>query len=175
MKGRFAIARGAATHRSSLPSLSPPPASAEAPCLAAAEEECFRPRHRCWGDQSKFEFDVEKEKFVIASISKKWKDHKERLKSRYFKVDGDNPCPLQYLESDQWENLVRHWKSEQGKKLSEVNKKNRAKQQLISTTGPKSIAKRQQDYLLEGIDEERLMKKKLLKSGDEEDVVEEWR
>ncbi|MQM16171.1 hypothetical protein Taro_049125 [Colocasia esculenta] len=31
-------------------------------------------------------------------------------------------------------------------KLSEVNKKNRAKQQLISNTGPKSIAKRQQDY-----------------------------
>ncbi|MQL69245.1 hypothetical protein Taro_001554, partial [Colocasia esculenta] len=96
--------------------------------------------------KSKFEFDVEKEKFVIAFISKKWKDHKERLKSRYFKVDGDNPCPLQYLESDQWENLVRNWKSEQGKKLSEVNKKNRAKQQLISTTGPKNIAKRQQDY-----------------------------
>ncbi|MQL93775.1 hypothetical protein Taro_026427 [Colocasia esculenta] len=33
------------------------------------------------------------------------------------------------------------------KKLSEVNKKNRAKQQLISTTGPKSIAKRQHDYV----------------------------
>ncbi|MQL85285.1 hypothetical protein Taro_017805 [Colocasia esculenta] len=32
-------------------------------------------------------------------------------------------------------------------KLSEVNKKNCAKQQLISTTGPKSIAKRQQDYV----------------------------
>ncbi|MQL99163.1 hypothetical protein Taro_031884 [Colocasia esculenta] len=31
-------------------------------------------------------------------------------------------------------------------KLSEVNKKNRAKQQLISTTGPKSVAKRQHDY-----------------------------
>ncbi|MQM19419.1 hypothetical protein Taro_052422 [Colocasia esculenta] len=32
-------------------------------------------------------------------------------------------------------------------KLSEINKKNRGKQQLISTTGPKSIAKRQQDYV----------------------------
>ncbi|MQL80476.1 hypothetical protein Taro_012925 [Colocasia esculenta] len=87
----------------------------------------------CNGDllpiDSKYELEDYHENYVVASLSMKWKDYKERLKKEYFNPDGDNPCPHQFI------------------RISEINKGNRAKQQMVSTTGPKSIAIRQQEYV----------------------------
>lgn len=47
---------------------------------------------------------------MVASLAKKWKDYKERLKKDYFNLDGDNPCPHQFIVEEQWKNLVQHWK-----------------------------------------------------------------
>lgn len=52
---------------------------------------------------------------MVASLAKKWKDYKERLKKTFFKFDGDNPCPHQYIVEDQWKNLVQHWKCDTAK------------------------------------------------------------
>ncbi|MQL89281.1 hypothetical protein Taro_021854 [Colocasia esculenta] len=78
--------------------------------------------------QLKYKLEDCHENYVVASLSKKWKDYKERLKKEYFNPDGDNPCPQQFI------------------RISEINKGNRAKQQMVSTMRPKSIAIRQQEY-----------------------------
>ncbi|MQL78952.1 hypothetical protein Taro_011395 [Colocasia esculenta] len=98
--------------------------------------------------KSKYELEDCHENYVVASLSKKWKDYKERLKKEYFNPDGDNPCPHQFIVEEQWKNLVQYWKSDTAKRISEINKGNRAKQQMVSTTGPKSIAIRQQEYVI---------------------------
>ncbi|MQM03842.1 hypothetical protein Taro_036630 [Colocasia esculenta] len=65
--------------------------------------------------QTKFEFEDRHENYVVASLSKKWKDYKERLKKVYFNHDGDNPCPQQFIVEEQWKNLVQHWKGDTAK------------------------------------------------------------
>ncbi|MQM21923.1 hypothetical protein Taro_054970, partial [Colocasia esculenta] len=96
---------------------------------------------------SKYELEDCHENYVVASLSKKWKDYKERLKKEYFNPDGDNTCPHQFIVEEQWKNLVQHSKSDTAKRISEINKGNHAKQQMVSTTGPKSIAIQQQEYM----------------------------
>ncbi|MQM22953.1 hypothetical protein Taro_056013, partial [Colocasia esculenta] len=65
--------------------------------------------------RTKFEFEDRHENYVVASLSKKWKYYKERLKKIYFNPDGDNSCPQQFIVEEQWKNLVQHWKDDTAK------------------------------------------------------------
>ncbi|XP_039161609.1 uncharacterized protein LOC104428247 [Eucalyptus grandis] len=85
------------------------------------------------------------EKWILHSINSKWRNWKSDLKAAHY----DSSQPLSYhlknlperVRRDQWKNLVAFWSSKGGKKLSNINKANRAKQKIRHTLGKKSFAR----------------------------------
>ncbi|KAF8038266.1 hypothetical protein BT93_B0961 [Corymbia citriodora subsp. variegata] len=85
------------------------------------------------------------EKWILHSINSKWRNWKSDLKAAHY----DSSQPLSYhlknlperVRRDQWKNLVAFWSSKEGKKLSNINKANRAKQKIRHTLGKKSFAR----------------------------------
>ncbi|CAN6461574.1 unnamed protein product [Victoria cruziana] len=93
----------------------------------------------------KFDIDKCMRRWVMMSLSTKWKNWKSSLKKEHYdthETDEDRlaDCDERVLP-DQWTELVQFWSSEEGTKLCERNKANRAKQTCIHTTGTKSFAR----------------------------------
>jgi len=66
--------------------------------------------------QSKFDIEERAKKWVLGSIFSSWRNHKCRLKAKYFFPNMRNDyniknCPLS-IPLDQWKILVKFWKSE---------------------------------------------------------------
>ncbi|XP_048137222.1 uncharacterized protein LOC125312540 isoform X3 [Rhodamnia argentea] len=85
------------------------------------------------------------EKWILHSINSKWRNWKSNLKAAHY----DSSQPLSHhlkhlperVRRDQWKKLVAFWSSKEGKKLSNINKANRAKQKIRHTLGKKSFAR----------------------------------
>ncbi|XP_031483164.1 uncharacterized protein LOC116252778 [Nymphaea colorata] len=93
----------------------------------------------------KFDIDKCMRRWVMMSLSTKWKNWKSSLKKEHYDTHETDEerladCDERVLP-DQWTALVRFWSSEEGAKLCERNKANRAKQTCIHTTGTKSFAR----------------------------------
>eukprot|EP00262_Sarcandra_glabra_P004689 TRINITY_DN15881_c0_g2_i2.p1 TRINITY_DN15881_c0_g2~~TRINITY_DN15881_c0_g2_i2.p1 ORF type:complete len:504 (+),score=24.40 TRINITY_DN15881_c0_g2_i2:62-1513(+) len=93
----------------------------------------------------KFDIDEAMKHYVMQSVGKKWRDNKCELKAKYYDngattEDRYAHCPPSVIP-DHWKTLVNFWDSEEGKKRSERNKKNRSHLTLPHTAGTKSFAR----------------------------------
>nr|CAD1823252.1 unnamed protein product [Ananas comosus var. bracteatus] len=86
------------------------------------------------------------EKWVLKSLSRKWKDFKCELKGKYMidnyteqEVASNVPSGF---TSQQWIDLVRYWFSEKSKSYSQIGKVARAKHITPHTTGSMSFARK---------------------------------
>ncbi|KAF5931753.1 hypothetical protein HYC85_027924 [Camellia sinensis] len=68
-----------------------------------------------------------------------WKDHKNKLKAKYFKPRSSDPnlkddVPMNVVPS-QWEQLVEYWRTSDAEKIASRNAKNRRAHGIAHTTG----------------------------------------
>lgn len=110
--------------------------------------------------KTKFFFPLGHTGWILKALGKKWKDFKSELKAEYFyryKTKGElleNKPPE--VQKDQWEFLVGFWLSEEGKRISETNKRNRAKLDMLHTTGSKSFATFSSEKTTNGVEPNRM-------------------
>nr|CAD1829258.1 unnamed protein product [Ananas comosus var. bracteatus] len=90
------------------------------------------------------------EKWVLKSLSRKWKDFKCELKGKYMidnyteqEVASNVPSGF---TSQQWIDLVRYWFSEKSKSYSQIGKVARAKHITPHTTGSMSFARKRDQF-----------------------------
>ncbi|KAL5133681.1 hypothetical protein HKD37_03G006971 [Glycine soja] len=97
--------------------------------------------------------------FVKKSLGKKWKDYKCDLRSMYFTKYKTKHTLLKHrpnhIPRDQWIGLVSYWVSDKGKRRSQANKSNRAKQKMPHTGGSKSIGTLMNEKAKDGIEPTR--------------------
>ncbi|XP_031482957.1 uncharacterized protein LOC116252671 [Nymphaea colorata] len=93
----------------------------------------------------KFDIDKCMRRWVMMSLSTKWKKWKSSLKKEHYDAHETDEERLEDCDErvlpDQWTELVRFWSSEEGTKLCERNKANREKLTCIHTMGTKSFAR----------------------------------
>ncbi|KAF7812455.1 putative transposase, Ptta/En/Spm, plant [Senna tora] len=94
---------------------------------------------------SKYILHAQAERYVMKTINEAWRIHKCRVKSSHFtKYRTDAEClknrPLSIPEI-QFKKLIKYWKTEKVKKLSEMNTTNRALQKWPHRVGPTSFAR----------------------------------
>lgn len=91
----------------------------------------------------KFSILTRGEHFVKKSMGKKWKEYKCELRSTYLTTYKTKEVLLKnrpsHIPRDQWTGLVSYWFSDKGKRRSQANRNNRAKQKMPHTGGSKSI------------------------------------
>ncbi|KAK2388357.1 hypothetical protein QL285_062048 [Trifolium repens] len=81
-----------------------------------------------------------------ASLNEKWKQWKSDLKSKAYdpsKTEEEvaSVKPDSRVDLNQWRKLVHHWFSEEGQKISKINRENRAKFKDVHCMGTKSLPK----------------------------------
>jgi len=80
-----------------------------------------------------------------------WRKYKTTLKKRLFNPKKKRSylyklCPHD-VDQDQWDNLIRYWKSVEGKALSEKNKISCEMKKIAHTAGTKSYAHWSEDLI----------------------------
>ncbi|XP_048496292.1 uncharacterized protein LOC125495575 [Beta vulgaris subsp. vulgaris] len=91
-------------------------------------------------------------KQILKHASKSWRQFKHSLKSSHYKPPQktlDEMCnmdPPYGITSNQWIKMVKHWDSQEGKKLLELGKEARASLNHLHICGSKSFANKQADY-----------------------------
>nr|CAD1829233.1 unnamed protein product [Ananas comosus var. bracteatus] len=90
------------------------------------------------------------EAWVLKSVSRKWKDYKHELKSKYKtanrtqeEIASDVPPEI---VPQQWIDLVRNWFSERSENLSRIGRASRANHTTPHTTGSKSFARKRNEF-----------------------------
>ncbi|XP_027912157.1 uncharacterized protein LOC114171147 isoform X1 [Vigna unguiculata] len=105
---------------------------------------------------SKFDIEERAKKWVLGSICSSWRNHKCRLKTKYFfpnmpdDYNFKNRPPSVPLE--QWKILIKFWKSDIAKVRCEKNKTSRAKFTSVHTTGTKTFAEIRYEEMMKNID-----------------------
>ncbi|KAK2422033.1 hypothetical protein QL285_032598 [Trifolium repens] len=102
------------------------------------------------GSVSKYEFvppinDTTRE-MLKSEINERWKQWKSDLKSKAYdpsKTEEEvaSVKPDSRVDLNQWRKLVHHWFSEEGQKISKINRENRAKFKDVHCMGTKSLPK----------------------------------
>nr|CAD1832890.1 unnamed protein product [Ananas comosus var. bracteatus] len=94
------------------------------------------------------------EAWVLKSVSRKWKDYKHELKSKYKtanrtqeEIASDVPPEIM---PQQWIDLVRNWFSERSENLSRIGRASRANHTTPHTTGSKSFARKRNEFGRDG-------------------------
>ncbi|XP_071906871.1 uncharacterized protein [Coffea arabica] len=100
-------------------------------------------KERFWEDiKRNTNIDDTCKKVQMIRVSKLWRNWKSKVKSMYFTPYRRHRswllahCPAR-VEEDQWPILVDYWSSEDVKKQSKINSKNRKKQKMPHRTGRK--------------------------------------
>ncbi|XP_010233183.1 uncharacterized protein LOC100826644 [Brachypodium distachyon] len=83
--------------------------------------------------------------WVMGSAHKKWRDFKSNLKEKFFE-DSKTDEEMKALRDDRispedWEELIKFWRSEEAKKRSQQGIENRSKQCVMHKAGSKSYAR----------------------------------
>ncbi|XP_015690633.2 uncharacterized protein LOC107303881 isoform X1 [Oryza brachyantha] len=99
--------------------------------------------------QTKFLYPPSCVQWILKSIGRDWRRYKAVLKKKYFNPKKKRSalyklCPDD-VEKDQWIPLIKYWKSEKGKALSEKNKRSRSMLQNPHSAGTKSYARWSED------------------------------
>ncbi|KAF7841913.1 putative transposase, Ptta/En/Spm, plant [Senna tora] len=94
---------------------------------------------------SKYILHAQAKRYVMKTINEAWRIHKCRVKSSHFtkyRTDAERlkNHPLSIPET-QFKKLIKYWKTEKVKKLSEMNTTNRALQKWPHRVGPTSFAR----------------------------------
>lgn len=109
--------------------------------------------------RKKFSIPARGEEFVKKSLGKKWKDYKCDLRSMYLAKYKTKNALLKnrpnHIPKDQWIGLVSYWVSDKGKRRSQANRSNRAKQKMPHTGGSKSIGTLMSEKAKDGIEPTR--------------------
>ncbi|TKY46190.1 transposase, Ptta/En/Spm, plant [Spatholobus suberectus] len=109
--------------------------------------------------RKKFSIPAHGEEFVKRSLGKKWKDYKCDLRSMYLTKYKTKDALLKNrpnrIPRDQWIGLVSYWVSNKGKRHSQANRSNRAKQKMPHTRGSKSIGTLMSEKAKDGIEPTR--------------------
>lgn len=109
--------------------------------------------------RKKFSIPAHGEEFVKKSLGKKWKDYKCDLRSMYLTKYKTKEALLKnrpkHIPKDQWIGLVSYWVSDKGKRRSQANRSNRAKQKMPHTGGSKSIGTLMSEKAKDGIEPTR--------------------
>ncbi|PNT65067.1 hypothetical protein BRADI_4g36965v3 [Brachypodium distachyon] len=90
-------------------------------------------------------------KWILKTVGRDWRRYKATLKKGIFKPNANKKrkalyklCP-EDVEEDQWKELVKFWKSKEGRDLSEKNKRSRSLVKTNHTAGTKSFARWAED------------------------------
>ncbi|KAF5931635.1 hypothetical protein HYC85_027806 [Camellia sinensis] len=80
----------------------------------------------------------------MKNYNNKWKDHKNKIKAKYFKPRSSDPnlkddVPL-HIVPRQWEELVEYWHTSDAEKIATRNAKNRQAHGIAYTTGRTTFA-----------------------------------
>ncbi|KAE8792341.1 hypothetical protein D1007_33127 [Hordeum vulgare] len=98
---------------------------------------------------TKFLYPAKCEKWILKTTGRDWRRFKAGLKEKLFSANKKRKslyklCP-EYVDSDQWCELVRFWKSREGRAVSEKNKTSRSMVKTSHTAGTKSFARWAED------------------------------
>ncbi|MQL70088.1 hypothetical protein Taro_002382 [Colocasia esculenta] len=92
----------------------------------------------------KFDVPIRLRDFVMQDLDQKWRSWKYDLRMKFFtpyqKAQQHFPCSDTRVVEDQWKNLVQIWSSEEFKKHSETNHRNKSKHTFFHCAGSKSFA-----------------------------------
>ncbi|KAK1608221.1 hypothetical protein QYE76_031894 [Lolium multiflorum] len=99
--------------------------------------------------QTKFLYPAKCDKWILKTIGRDWRKFKAGLKKEFFNAKKKRKalyklCP-EYVDTDQWRELVNYWKSKEGRAVSEKNKISRASVKTSHTAGTKSYARWAED------------------------------
>ncbi|TKY47020.1 transposase, Ptta/En/Spm, plant [Spatholobus suberectus] len=111
--------------------------------LNVEDWRCFDKEEKSKLVEFKFSIPAHSEEFVKRSLGKKWKDYNCDLRSMYLTKYKTKDTLLKNRPSrisrDQWIGLVSYCVSDKGKRRSQANRSNRAKQKMPHMGGSKSI------------------------------------
>ncbi|XBJ11964.1 hypothetical protein VPH35_016576 [Triticum aestivum] len=99
--------------------------------------------------QTKFLYPAKCDKWILKTTGRDWRRFKAGLKKNFFNANKKRKslyklCP-EYVDSDQWRELLKFWKSKEGRAVSEKNKISRTKVKTSHTAGTKSFARWAED------------------------------
>ncbi|KAF7842068.1 uncharacterized protein G2W53_004366 [Senna tora] len=121
------------------------PSNIEASSEGEVESNKSKTRGPTLCAKSKYILHAQAERYVMKTINEAWRIHKCRVKSSHFtkyRTDAERlkNRPLSIPET-QFKKLIKYWKTEKVKKLSEMNTTNRALQKWPHRVGPTSFAR----------------------------------
>ncbi|KAH7847069.1 hypothetical protein Vadar_021484 [Vaccinium darrowii] len=91
----------------------------------------------------KFDISPGHKKWILKSVSKKWRNWKATVKRKNFDsnlpIEEQIHSPPDRVQADQWKELVKYWHGD-AKKVSDKNKSSRAGQTIIYRKGKTSLA-----------------------------------
>ncbi|KAF7826469.1 hypothetical protein G2W53_017633 [Senna tora] len=121
------------------------PSNIEASSEGEVESNKSKTRGPTLCAKSKYILHAQAERYVMKTINEAWRIHKCRVKSSHFtkyRTDAERlkNRPLSIPET-QFKKLIKYWKIEKVKKLSEMNTTNRALQKWPHRVGPTSFAR----------------------------------
>ncbi|XP_077247173.1 uncharacterized protein LOC143886889 [Tasmannia lanceolata] len=95
--------------------------------------------------QEKFTRDASRKLYVLSKVNECWRKRKNKLKMAALAV-GDTPATQEvarpdYISSEDWQQLCHYWTTPEAQRHSEINKRNRAKNQMPTYGGSKSAAR----------------------------------
>ncbi|KAM0837942.1 hypothetical protein ACQ4PT_061311 [Festuca glaucescens] len=101
--------------------------------------------------QTKFLYPAKCDKWILKTIGRDWRKFKAGLKKDFFSAKKKRKalyklCP-EYVDDGQWRELVKYWKSKEGRAVSEKNKISRASVKTSHTAGTKSYARWAEDLV----------------------------
>ncbi|KAE8791152.1 hypothetical protein D1007_34599 [Hordeum vulgare] len=101
--------------------------------------------------QTKFLYPTKCDKWILKTTGRDWRRFKAGLKEKFFSANKKRKslyklCP-EYVDSDQWCELVRFWKSREARAVSDKNKTSRSMVKTSHTAGTKSFARWAEDLV----------------------------